>query len=100
MFKVTVDETMLAKLREMIEDEGDDACVRVREYKLGGGCRTRIILGLAIEEMDEDEDEKVEIEGVPFIADADFLLRYGREFKAAFNEEGMMVVEALAADQD
>ena len=100
MFKVTVDEDVLARLREMLEDEDDDSCVRVREYKLGGGCRTRIILGLGIEEMEEDEDEKIEVEGVPFIADADFLLRYGREFKASFNEEGQMVVEALAAAED
>lgn len=99
MFTVKIDDELLGKLREMLEDEDDDSIVRVREYKLGGGCRTRIILGLAIEELDEDEDEKIEIDGVPFAAEADFLLRYGREFSVAL-EDGRMVVQALAAEED
>lgn len=99
MFTVKIDDELLAKLREMLEDEDDDSVVRVREYKLGGGCRTRIILGLAIADLDEDEDETIEIDGVTFAAEADFLLRYGREF-AVKVEDGRMVVDALAADQD
>ena len=99
MFKVTIDENMLARLREMLEDEDDGYCIRLREYKLGGGCRTRIILGLGTDELNEDEDEQIELDSVPFIADADFLLRYGREFAVSFNEEGQMVVEALAAQE-
>lgn len=100
MFKVEVDNETLEKLRQMVADEDDGACVRLREYKLGGGCRTRLMLGLAIEEMDEDEDEKIEINGVPFIAESDFLQRYGKEFKASFNDEGQMVVEALGISED
>ena len=94
MFKVTVEENVLARLREMLEDE--DSCVRVREYKLGVACRTRIILGLGIEEMDEDEDEKTVVAGLPFIAETDFLLRYGRSFAVTFNESGQIEVTALA----
>ena len=97
MFKITIEENVLARLREMLEDE--DSCVRVREYQLGGGCRTRIILGLGIDECDEDEDEKIMVADVPFIADADFLLRYGREFSVCFNAEGQIAVEALAAQE-
>jgi len=37
MFTVTVDESMLEKLRGMLEDEDEGACVRLREYKVGGG---------------------------------------------------------------
>ena len=37
MFTVTVDESMLEKLRGMLEDEDEDTCVRLREYKVGGG---------------------------------------------------------------
>ena len=96
MFKVTVDENVLARLREMLKEEGDDFCVRLREYKLGGGCRTRIIIGLGVDELDEDEDEKMDVAGVPFIAESDFLLRYGREFAVSFGEEGQIAVEALA----
>ena len=36
MFTVTVDESMLEKLRGMLEDD-EGTCVRLREYKVGGG---------------------------------------------------------------
>ena len=72
MFKVTVDENVLARLREMLKEEGDDFCVRLREYKLGGGCRTRIIIGLGVDELDEDEDEKMDVAGVPLLLNPTF----------------------------
>lgn len=37
MFSVTVDKDMLEKLRGMLEDENEGTCVRLREYKVGGG---------------------------------------------------------------
>ena len=98
MFTVTVDDEMLAKLRSMLENEDEGTCVRLREYTLGGGCRSRIILGLALEEKDEDEDEGVVVEDVTFIADSDFLLRYGRKFALAFNDEKQVEVRALDSD--
>ena len=98
MFTVTVNEEMLAKLRSMLEDEDDGTCVRLREYTLGGGCRSRIILGLALEEKDEDEDESVDVKDVTFIADSDFLLRYGRKFALTFNDEKQVEVKALDSD--
>ena len=96
MFAVTVNEEMLKKLRSMLEDEDEGVCVRLREYTLG--CRSRIILGLALEEMDEDEDESMTVEDVTFIADSDFLLRYGRKFALTFNEEKQVEVRALESD--
>ena len=94
MFIVTVGEDILAKLRSMLEDEDEGVCVRLREYTLGGGCRSRIVLGLALEERD-DEDESTTVEDVTFIADGDFLLRYGRKFALEFNGEKQLEVHAL-----
>ncbi|NJB69150.1 hypothetical protein GGQ74_002847 [Desulfobaculum xiamenense] len=37
MFTLTIPEEMLEKLRTMLEDEDEDTCVRLREYKVGGG---------------------------------------------------------------
>lgn len=37
MFTLTVPDAMLAKLRAMLEDEDEGTCVRLREYKVGGG---------------------------------------------------------------
>jgi len=37
MFNLNVPEEMLEKLRAMLEDEDEESCVRLREYKVGGG---------------------------------------------------------------
>jgi len=37
MFKVSIDDEILEKLRSMLEDEDDETCVRLREYKVGSG---------------------------------------------------------------
>lgn len=96
MFTVTVDDEMLAKIEKMLKEEDDDSnCVRLREYKMGGGCHSKIILGLSIEEMDEDEDEKIDVRGVPFIAEKDFLLKYGKSFQLKLDDDKQVVVTAL-----
>ena len=37
MFTVTITDEMLEKLRSMLEDEDEEICVRLREYKVGSG---------------------------------------------------------------
>lgn len=37
MFTVTIDEAMLEKLKDMLQDEDEGTSVRLREYKVGGG---------------------------------------------------------------
>lgn len=37
MFTVNVSDELLDKLRGMLEEEDDGICVRLREYKVGGG---------------------------------------------------------------
>ena len=51
------------------------------------------MLGLGMEEMDEDEDEKIEVDGVPFIAEGAFLHKHGRNFELSFNEEKQLVLK-------
>nr|WP_273525183.1 ErpA-related iron-sulfur cluster insertion protein [Mailhella massiliensis] len=55
------------------------------------------MLGLGMDERDEDEDEKVVVEDVPFIADNDFLMKYGKAFELSFNEDRQVVLTALEA---
>ena len=50
-----------------------------------------------MDEMDEDEDEKIVVEDVPFIADNDFLMKYGKAFELSFNEDRQVVLTALNA---
>ena len=61
MFTVTIDEAMLQKLRAMLEKEDEGTCVRLREYKVGGGCHCKIALGLGMDVPDEEEDEQVRV---------------------------------------
>jgi len=37
MFVVAIDDAMLQKLRAMLDEEEEGACVRLREYTVGGG---------------------------------------------------------------
>lgn len=37
MFELTVPEEMLEKIHNMLEDEDDDTCINLREYKVGSG---------------------------------------------------------------
>ena len=53
------------------------------------------MLGLGMDEMDEDEDEKIEINGIPFVADDSFLLKYGRSFDISFNNDKQVMLTAL-----
>lgn len=53
------------------------------------------MLGLGMDEMDEDEDERIEIDGVPFIASELFLLKYGKKFQLSFNKDKQVVLTAL-----
>ena len=92
MFTVTVDDAMLARLREMLEDEDDGVRVRLREYKHGGGCHAKFILGLGMDEPDEEEDD-----GVPFVAARDFLDKYGKRFSLGYNANREVLLEALDA---
>ena len=53
-----------------------------------------------MEEMDEDEDKKIMVKDVPFIAADDFLLKYGKDFELSFNEDRQVVLTALSAEAE
>ncbi|HMM38214.1 MAG TPA: ErpA-related iron-sulfur cluster insertion protein [Desulfovibrio sp.] len=55
------------------------------------------MLGLGMEEADEDEDERIDVDGVPFIAEKDFLLKYGKSYTLTFDENKQTVLNATAA---
>lgn len=45
-----------------------------------------------MDEPDEDEDEQIMINDVPFAADKDFLLKHGAAFSLSYSEEGGVTV--------
>lgn len=52
-----------------------------------------------MEEYDEDDDELeyLEIDDIKFMADEDFLVKYGRKFELSFGENKEVVLKALEA---
>ena len=50
-----------------------------------------------MDEFDEDEDEQIDIDGVPFAAEKDFLEKYGTAFTLSYGENKEVVLTATEA---
>ena len=50
-----------------------------------------------MDEFDEDEDEQIDIDGVPFAAKKDFLEKYGTAFTLSYGENKEVVLTANQA---
>ena len=92
MFTVSVNDEMLAKIGKMLKEEDAGSCVRLREYKVGCACSCQILIGLSIDKFDENEDEKTNVGGVPFIAEKNFLEKYGKSYELGMGENKQVVV--------
>ena len=55
------------------------------------------MLGLGMDEADEEEDEQISVNEVPFIASRDFLLKYGKNFDLHLDDAGQVILAALDA---
>jgi hypothetical protein len=54
------------------------------------------VLGLGIDEPDEDEDARIEVDDVPFIAEEDFLTKYGKKYSLSFGDNKEVVLTPAA----
>ncbi len=50
------------------------------------------MLGLGMDEADEDEDERILIKDIPFAAERDFLEKYGVSFNLGLDENRQVVL--------
>ncbi len=50
-----------------------------------------------MDEPDEDDDVQIEVNGVPFTAEEDFLEKYGKTYSLQFNENKEVVLTPLNA---
>ena len=80
MFTVKADPVVLEKLADLLRQETPDACIRLKEYTLGGGLHARKMLGPGIDVQDEARDALYVIGGVPFIASKELCDSYGDTF--------------------
>ena len=52
-----------------------------------------------MDEFDEDEDVQIDIDGVPFAAEQDFLDKYGKSFTLSYGENKEVVLTANEASR-
>lgn len=88
-----------AKFRTLLDDEGEDAVVRIRETKVGGGCKSRIVLKVSIDEREDPDDEvEVMVEGVPVVASNDVIESYGEVYDFFVDDHDMPAVRCPNPD--
>lgn len=65
-------------LKRILDDEGGDACIRLREFRNGSGWGDdlSITLGLCVDARDED-DLHVEVASLPFIMNSSLVNMHG-----------------------
>ena len=87
MASIQLSDEAKEKLQQLLSEEGKNACVRLRIYKIGSGWHAKMMLGLSIDEMDDLEDTLLDtIDGIPFIAEEDFVSQQGEAFSISIQE--------------
>jgi iron-sulfur cluster insertion protein len=83
---ITMDNEVMEKLRTLLAAEDNNAAVvRVREARVGGGCESKLVLRLSIDER-ENEDIEAEISSIPFVINEEFAEQYGTKFVVTLSE--------------
>lgn len=91
MLNISMTSEALERLQTILSSEGDDAVVRVRETKVGCGCKSHVVLMLSIDER-EREDVEGEAESLPFVANQEIVDQYGHAYSVSLDEHKMLVV--------
>lgn len=90
MADIQVTEMAEKKLKELLQDEPQDACVRLRIFTFGSACQARQMFGLSIDSMDDMEDISLGVvQGIPFIAEEEFIDQYGDSFLVDMNKDAL-----------
>lgn len=96
MIQVTLTPDISSKFKKLLADENsEDAVFRIRESKVGGGCKSRIELRVSLDER-EDPDEEIEltVDGIPFVIHNDVIDSYGEKYSIVALECGTPGVTA------
>ncbi len=94
MLNISITDEAAARLRAILNEENDEACIRVRETKIGTACKSKVVLRLSIDQR-EDEDVKGEAESLPFVASPEIMDQYGESFSVFLDENKTPAVSAL-----
>lgn len=96
MLKITLEAAVAAKFKQLLADEDSaDAVFRIRETKVGGGCKSHMELRVSPDEReDPDEEKEIMVDGIPFVVSNDTIDSYGETFTIVVDEHGMPAVKA------
>ena len=94
MASIQLSDEAKEKLQQVLAEEGKNACVRLRVYKVGAACHAKMVPGLSIDEMDDLEDTLLAtIDGISFIAEEEFVAQQGNVFSISI-QEGTLTLTA------
>lgn len=95
MLEITVSAEVVKKFKSILSEENnEDAVFRIRETKVGGGCKSHMELRVSIDEReDPDEEQEIKVDGLPFVVSNEVIDSYGEKFSVAADENGMPAVK-------
>ncbi len=92
--RISMTSDVADKLRSLLDQEGADAVVRVRETKIGSACKSKLVLRLSIDER-EDDDVEGQVQSLPFVINKELVEQYGSNFSVSLDEHQAFDVKAL-----
>ena len=95
MLEITLSQEAIAKFKALLtEEDNEDAVYRIREAKVGCACKSQMELRMGIDEREEEEQE-VNVEGIPFIISNDVIDIYGSRYSIDLDENKLPQITAL-----
>ena len=95
MLEITLSQEAIAKFKALLtEEDNEDAVYRIREAKVGCACKSHMELRMGIDEREEEEQE-VNVEGIPFIISNDVIDIYGSRYSLDLDENKLPQIPAL-----
>lgn len=96
MLNIAIAPEVSAKFQELLKKEdSEDAVFRIREVKVGGGCKSHIELRVSLDEREDPEEEReIKVEGMPFVLSNEVIDSYGLKYTIFVNENDMPGVKA------
>ena len=95
MLEITLSQEAIAKFKALLtEEDNEDAVYRIREAKVGCACKSHMELRMGIDEREEEEQE-VNVEGLPFIISNDVIDIYGSRYSIDLDENKLPQITAL-----
>ncbi len=96
MLNISIAAEVSAKFKKLLEEEsGQNPVFRIYESKVGGGCKSHMELRVSLDERsDVDEEQEVQVDGIPFVVSDDVIETYGSQYNIFAAENGMPGVKA------